>query len=419
MSRLRRGHWVVLLFFLLAVLIATGFWFWQARPSRQEWQQVEAAFQRHDLATAAVHLDRYLKHRPHDADAWLLAGRTARRLDRFIKAEEYLIRCQELAGITDATRLEWDLLRIQQGDLGDVHSRLRMTITPDHPDAPLVLEALARGYIATDRLRDALDACDLWVDRQPNHPGPWFWRGTILERLGHNSQAMPDYQRAMELAPQDREVRLAVARQFDMFRQPNSAAEQYEYLLARDPDDVEALLGMAECWIERGRPADAVPLLNQVMARNPIPAAGYFLRGRVALELNDAPAAEQWLTRAVDESPDNAEAWHHLILSLRAQGKSVEADRLAPRLEAIRQDLQRLSEMIASVALHPDEVGPRHEAGVVALRLGRYDEGVRWLQSALRARGDHRSTHAALAEHFESRGDPRAQAHRRAAGQTP
>jgi thioredoxin-like negative regulator of GroEL len=104
-----------------------------------------------------------------------------------------------------------------------------------------------------------------------------------------------------------------------------------------------------------------------------------------------------------------------LTLALRAQGKQAEADRLTPRLEALRKDLARLNELVRAVAHNPDDARPRHEAGVVALRMGRADEGVRWLQGALRTRGDHRPTHAALAEHFGRLGDPRAELHRRLA----
>jgi tetratricopeptide (TPR) repeat protein len=401
----------------LAGLAVPGSLLWQARRVRGEWRQAEAALQRHDLASAAAHLDRYLERRPRDTAAWFLAARTARRLGRYPEAEHSLTRCQELGGVTDATRLEWDLLRVQQGDLGDVHMRLRMTIPPDHPDAPLVLEALARGYLKCDRLRDVLEACDLWISRQPDHPWPWLWRGGVFERLGNYHQALADYRRALENAPEDRDVRLALGALFARARQPVPAAEHFEHLLERSPDDDEALLGLAACRIEQGRPEDAVPLLERVLATDLVPVRGLFLRGKAALEQHD-PAAERWLARAVRQAPDDPEALYQFTLALRAQGKHAEADRLAPRLEALRQDLARLSVLIRAVARNPEDIQPRHEAGVVALRLGRTDEGVRWLQGALRARGDPRPTHAALAELFRRQGDPRAELHRRLA-ETP
>lgn len=413
--RSRRWLRALLLLVGLAGLMTVAASLWQVRQAQKEWRLVEAALQRHDLVSAASHLDRYLGRRPQDSRGWFLAGRTARRLSRYSEAEQYLARCQQLGGVTAETRLEWDLLRVHQGNLGDVHTRLRMTIPPDHPDAPLVLEALAQGYLKCDRLRDVMEACDLWISRQPEHPWPWFWRGGVYERLGNFHEALADYQRALERTPEDREIRLALAALFARARQANAAVEHYEQILEQAPTDEEALLGLAACRIEQGRFADAIGLLDRVTTSESLTARGLFLRGKAALGQQDASTAERWLTGAVQKAPDDAEALHQLILALRAQDKHAAADRLGPRLETLRRDLARLNELIKTVARTPADVHPRHEAGVVALRIGRSDDGVRWLLSALRVRGDHRATHAALAEHFRRQGDARAEYHRQQA----
>src|SRR5262249_43269965 len=152
------------------------------------------------------------------------------RLERIPEAERDLERCQQLGGVTDATRLEWDLLRVQQGDLQGIDARLRMTIGPEHPDASIVLEALARGYLKCERLGDARQACELWLGREPGHPWPWLWRGWIAERLGQFDRALPDYQRAAENAPDDREVRLALGGFLLRQRQPAAAGEHFQHL---------------------------------------------------------------------------------------------------------------------------------------------------------------------------------------------
>lgn len=390
---------------------ALGYAWWRDREARR----ADEALRRFDLAAAADHLERHRQRRPDDTAALFLAARTARRLLRHADAERLLARYQEAAGVSDATRLEWDLLRVQQGNVGEIDMRLRRTVRPDHPDAPLVLEALARGYLKTDRLRDALEACELWASRQPEHPWPWLWRGAVFEQLANYQQALADYRKAVENAPHDREARLALATALARSRQPAEAAEHYQSLLAGDPDDAEALLGLADCRIEQGLPEETAALADRVLAMTPHSARALYLRGRAARELGDPAAAERWLAEAVRQAPDDPEPHYQLTLVLRGQGKDAEADRLTVRLEELRRDQARLRELVRAMARAPDEAGPRHEAGVVALRLGRYDDGVRWLLSALRARGDHRPTHGALADHFERQGDPRAEFHRRQA----
>jgi tetratricopeptide (TPR) repeat protein len=407
----------VLVALALAGLVVAGAWLWQASRAWWEWRQAEAALGRHDLAAAAAHLERYLERRPHDAAAWFLAGRTARRRGRYPEAERCLERCQQLGGVTDATRLEWDLLRVQQGDLRDIDARLRRTIGPDHPDALFVLEALAQGYFRCERLPDALEACELGLQREPGQLWPWLWRGRVFERLRYFDRALADYRRATEIAPDDPEARLAMGWLLLRQRQPGPAAEQFEYLLARSADDEAVLLGVAACRIEQSRSAEAVPLLERVLAKYPSSPSGLLLRGKAALEQDDPAGAEGWLREAVRLAPDDAEALHLLVQCLRARSQDAEADPLAERLEQLRKDLHRLDEVVRAVARQPDDAGPRHEAGVIALRVGRPDEGLRWLHEALRAQGDHGPTHAALADYYRRQGDQAAaDFHRRQAG---
>ncbi len=411
----RRLAYLLLLPPLVGLALAAG-WGWDGYRSWREWQEVQNALGRRDLPGAAASVGRYLERRPRDAGAWFLAARVARRLERFAEAEHDLERCQELGGMTDATRLEWDLFRVQQGDVGDVDVRLRMTVGPADPDAPLVLEALARGYLREERLADALQACRFWSEREPEHPWPWLWRGRILERLGEGDKALESYRRALALDPDDREVRLALGRGLLIRRQPAGAAEQYQYVFDRWPDDTEALCGLAAFRIEQGQPADAVPLLDRALAAEPTSAQGLFLRGKAALELDDRAGAERWLRQAVRSAPDDTEALYLLVQCLRGQGRESEARTLAARLEELRKDMRRLGELTRAVARQPDDIRLRCEAGVLALRVGRPDDGLRRLEGALRLKGDHRPVHAALADYYLQHGDPaRAEAHRRQA----
>lgn len=406
---------------VLAVLslLAAGVLLGRAVLGPSEERQARAALARLDLAAAAEHFDRHLQRHPDDAAAWFLAGRTARRRERYTQAEEALARCQELTGVTDATRLEWDLLRVQRGDLGEVDTRLRLTIGPEHPDAPAVLEALARGYRQADRLREVVQACNLWIACQPDHPWPYRWRADVYERFSKLSEAVADYRRALELAPEDRAVRLALAKTLARAHRSAEAAEQYIQELSRRPEDAEAQIGLAGCRIEQGRFAEAAALLGPLLAAGEPPARALALRGRAALELGDPAAAERFLARAVELAPDDAEALYQLTQALRAQDRAEEANRLTPRLEALRRDLARIEALIRAIDIHPDDPAPRHEAGLLALRLGHADDGVSWLLSAVRLPGDHRASHAALADHFERVGDPRAAEHRHRADLPP
>lgn len=403
----------------LAVLVATGFWLWQWNQARLAWQQAQDSLRAYDLVSTAASLDQYRRLRPEDAKGWFLAGRTARRLGRYEDATKFLERCQELGGVTDATRLEWDLLKIQQGVLDDAHLRLRQTIGPEHPDALLVLEALARGYIKAERLLDAKQACEMWRERQPNHPWPWLWHGWIFDRLGFQDKAEADYRRAVDSAPEDREARLTLADLLNRELQYKAAAEQFEMLRQRFPEDEKVLVGLATSRLNQGDTYEAIALLDQVLAAHPDSLAASYLRGKAALHRDGPAAAERWLRQAAERPSDNAEALYLFVQCLRAQQKDMEAEPLAQRLDLLQKDLARFHEVIRLLIRRADDAELRHEAGVIALRIGRTEEGVRLLESVLRGPGDHRAAHAALADHFRRQGDNAQAVYHQQLAQTP
>jgi Tfp pilus assembly protein PilF len=386
------------------VVAFVGNWQWDNQRARREWEDAQAAIARRDLAAAAVHLDRYVALRPKDPDGWLQAARTARRRGQFPDAKRYLAEYEQLGGAASSIQLERDLLLVQQGVIGEADLRLRATINPDHPDVRLVLEALARGYILTERWADARQACELWRALDPEAPWAWLWGGWVSERMVQIEQATDFYRRALELAPEDRDARVAFARVQLRQRNPAAARSHFEWALARDAEDMEAMLGLAQCHIEGGRAAEALPLIERVLARAPTSNLAMALRGRAAMDAGDAAGAERWLRDAVRAEPGDAEALHHLITCLRAQKKDDEAGQLARRLETLQEDIRRLTELMRAIGPQIADAGPCHEAGVIALRIGRTQQGLNLLQDALRRKGDHRPTHAALAAHYRQSG---------------
>jgi len=400
----RRSFYFVALALGLLIAASAGLLAWDRHRARREWRAAADALARHDLVAALAHLERYVQLRPQEPDGWFLAARTARRAGQFDDAERDLIECERAGGDEARISLERNLAAVQRGELGEIDTHLRSTIDPDHPDVRFVLEALARGYMAVDRLADAREACELWQRVEPTHPWPWLWLGWVCERMTQLEQATDLYRQALALAPENRDAHVSLGRVLVRRRQPDEAVPHFEWALAHGGEDAAAELGLAECRLEQGRAAGAVPLVDGVLRREPNSPEALFLRGKVAIVLGNAGGAEKWLRACLASQPGHAEALHLLITSLRTQRKDGEADELAPKLEQLRTDLQRFSDLLRMIGPKLVEAAPCHEAGVIALRLGRAKEGINLLNEALRRRGSHQPTHAALAAHYRENG---------------
>ena len=368
------------------------------------WQEAQESIRNHDPRGAMASLDQFTALKPRDLDGLFLAARTARRLGKFPEAKRYLAAYEDQGGSKDKVRLERDLMLVQQGLIGDTDKRLRATVGPDHPEVTLVLEALARGYMQAERCADARQACALWRAVDGGAPWAWLLGGRVCERMVQMDQALEFYTKALELAPDDRDARVAFARLQLRQKNPVNAKPHLQWVLERFPDDEEALLGLAECLAAEANGPQAGELVDKVLALNPQSNLAMGLKGKILLEGGDGAAAEPYLRKAWLAESADVEALHGLVRALRIQGKGSEAAELEKKLETLQRDLKRLNELMRLIGPQTPDLGPCLEAAEIALRVGRTEQGLNLLEDALRRNGDHRPVHALLAKYYRGIG---------------
>src|SRR5262249_51357433 len=149
---------------------------------------------------------------PRSPEVHQLAARAARLSGDTQAAENHLNQCLKLnGGATEPVQLEFLLLRVQTGGLEEGASPLVACVGKGLPEAPLILETLARAYIPLLRYKPAYACLSRWIELRPDEAKAYQWRGWVLERLSRYKVAMEDYQRALELNPDLFPVRLRVA----------------------------------------------------------------------------------------------------------------------------------------------------------------------------------------------------------------
>jgi tetratricopeptide (TPR) repeat protein len=398
---LRRPR-VALLGVALVVLLSGVGW----PMSRHLWahyhyRAARQSLEQRDFSAAETHLRACFAVWRDDPATHLLAARCAWRQGRYPEAQRHLSRCRN----TEAAALETALLRVQRGELRDSENYLKRTIRPDHPDAALVLEALAQGYSKTDRLASLLECTDLWLQVRPEDTFALFWRGFAFERLRQTDKARDCYQRAVAADPAHDEARLRLGNLLLLrLRRPREALEQFETVQPRRPDDPAVLLGLARCYRLLDRADEARQLLGALLESHPRSAEALSERGQLALARGQLSEAENDLRQATALSPDDRESLYSLVQCLNQRGQDKEARVLADQLSKLETDLTRLDVLIAEIGRKPDDADLRREAGVICLRYGKDEAGLRWLHSALQAAPRDPATRAALAEYHERRG---------------
>jgi tetratricopeptide (TPR) repeat protein len=414
--RLLRWPWLAGLgmLFVLGVAAWWGSCYLWANQALHDAEQAQAHW---DFDAAHHHLARAVQLWPYRGETLFLAARAARRAGAYDEAERYLDRARRRLGNSAALRFEHLLLEVQGGRLGDAEKHLLSRAAQNDPESPLILEALALGYVHVYQLNRAGSCLDRLLALQPNHAYAHVWRGRILSGFRDFKAARVDFEQAVALDPEYDEARLELARNLLLRAlKPDEALPHLERLRRHQPHNLEIAVDLARSLTALDRAGEAEQLLKEVLDQEPTHAAALAERGRLALEGRRPTEAEEWLRQSLSVEPHAREVIYLLHQSLEAQGKRTEAAVERVRLEQLEADLKLLEEKIAAVGQFPADALARYEVGVICLRNGQDEEGLRWLQGALELDPKHTATHAALAELFERRGN-RAEAarHRRLA----
>jgi Tfp pilus assembly protein PilF len=413
--RLRLPPWLaaLLIVLLLGITGVVGWRIVEELQALRHFRAAQAALETEDFAAARSHLEHCLKVWPDSGETHFLAARAARRNGDLADAYRFLDAAEKRGWVPEAILLERELIRVPLGELLEVEKYLSSCVTGKHPDSDLIVEVLAPAYLRNYQLGAARHYAKQWTELRPDSAAAWLCRGAVAERQRNSPVALDAYRHAVECSPEAREPRLRlIAALLDAY-ESTEALEHVEHLRQRFPDDPVVRRELARCLSLRGEFDAARKLLVKVLADLPDDAKALTARGRLEVRAGRPAQAERWLRQAAERVPFDREVVFPFIQCLRKVGKNDEAARWDERLKKAELDRAQLDKAAQQAAKAPRDPEPRCRAGVILLRNGMEDEGVRWLVAALHQDPDHAATHRALADYFERKGQPgRAAAHR-------
>jgi len=187
----------------------------------------------------------------------------------------------------------------------------------EDPAAGFLGEELSDLYIQTGRLREAVQESENTLKSNPNDLTARRILGRIFARMigdpqqkGMNQkmleQATEQYKKITELDPSDPDAWLMLGRLYKMGQKSVDAKQAYEQVLKNDPENVDALSGLAMVLADVGDSVKAAELLKKVADKSPN------LRTLTQLaaayeQMREYKLSAQTLKRAVEMQPENNE----------------------------------------------------------------------------------------------------------------
>jgi tetratricopeptide (TPR) repeat protein len=227
--------------------------------------------------------------------------------------------------------------------------------------------------------------------------------GAALARLGRYEQAIPHYRRAIKLDSRNAAIRFNLAVALYKNDQIAAAADELAQTVALQPDNRNAVLLLADCWLQTGEHKKIIALLEPKAAQyGDDPALAYLLG--TALIRDNQPDRGQVFIEKIMRRGDSAEArmmmgTTHLQLADYASAikEFAEAVKLNPRLPTVHSfygralmmtgDTERArEEFLKEVENNPNDFDANLQLGILFKKEQQTDEALKYFRRALQVR---------------------------------
>lgn len=383
-SWLRRRRAAIVVALLAAIFAGTAVYFLRERRKTERLlAEGEQTLASREYSQARKLLEQYLAKRPHDTHARLLAARASRQARAYREAREHLQHCRADGGEAEPIAVEELLLDVLLGDERPV-PELRERAVRDDDLALVILEVLIQFDLDSYQLGSALDGFTRYLARRPDDLYALLGRGFVWERFLNFADALVDYRKAVAVHPENDRVRLKLAETLLLAGTPDEALTHYQWLAERWPERPPVRLGLARCYRRLSQPEEAAEILDSLLIEFPKHGETLWERAELELDRGRPAAAEPLLRKAAAQRPFDRRIQYAMFQCLLRLDRASEAATFDARVKQLDADLARLSAVRSEVMNRPNDAALRCEGGLLFLRNGEREEGLRWLQLAIR-----------------------------------
>jgi len=213
------------------------------------------------------------------------------------------------------------------------------------PNAGIIFEELTDLYIQTGRLQDAVTQAESLLKQNPDNLDARRMLGRIYTRMiGGNPQdgkinenflrqAIEQYQKITQKDPKDAESWVVLGRLYRVSNNSPDSEKAFNAALKIEPDNEEALTGLASLYLDLGDTKSAIEKLKAVTDKAPSERTLAAL-AKAYEDVQDYKGAADALQRALAIAPDDARLMRELAEDLLFSDQVDEALKLYLQLAA-------------------------------------------------------------------------------------
>jgi Tfp pilus assembly protein PilF len=301
------------------------------------WNIGSIAYDRDQFADCAQSFEQLTVLKPDSAPAWTMSGLCEYRLRHFDSAVRSLqqaerLRFEEPAELAKSARLHLALVLIKTGKFEKAINVLSDLTKFDRKTSQIVVAAGIAGLRQPWLLSEVPESERAKVMQL----GGAMAAGMELDFKA----AIPQFEAVVQQFPTDPNVRFRFGA-YLMQQSPERGLAELRKTLELDPEYVQALVGLAVIYLNRGEPQTAREYGERAVKASPEDFGPHVALGRALLALNDDAAAAKELEIAVNIEPDNPDARFSLASAYSHLGRKEDAQRE-------HEEFKRLKKLIDS-----------------------------------------------------------------------
>jgi tetratricopeptide (TPR) repeat protein len=316
----------------------------------------------------------------------LLARAAARRVElegraaRTPEEEAELVRLRAEEADHQAQALAAYLTFIETGEGDEPFFQRVLAIEPQNHR---VRYALAEMYRETGQWVQAEAEYRRAIEAQPDFVEAHIGQGDVSLAMELYSRAIAAYRRALELRPASLTLRLKLAAAYLKDGQLAQAQPLLQEVLGREPDNATALTLLGDLLLAQGDTAGAIARYEAAYRRSPTSDVLLKLAGG-RLAAGEVAEARKRYEEAVRRFPHRAEAHlglGNVLLALGERDQALASYRQALRLAVVVSLQETIARRI--VELDPSDVGTRYRLAGYFREQYKYDPAIRQYEAIL------------------------------------
>jgi tetratricopeptide (TPR) repeat protein len=205
----------------------------------------------------------------------------------------------------------------------------------EDPGVAFLSDELSDLYIQSGRLRDGVLEAEDALKQNPNDVNARRILGRIYTRMIGDSQqgrvdenmlkkAIEQYQKIAEFSPKDTDTWLMLGRLQKIASNSVESEKAYKKVLEQEPENEDALTGLAMVYVDLGNNKAASDLLRRVAEKSPSLRTLTALAGAYE-QMHDYPLAAETLKKTLEVAPGNIEIKRAYAEDLLRSDKLAEA----------------------------------------------------------------------------------------------